>query len=164
MKKKYAKNQLQEAITKVNNIVDNRVGCFQEPIIPSDCPTFDEATANYVRERLGLYLKSWVLPKLDNSIMEKQEFIEKYNFVKESVISAMDKALERALENEVIDLSKCDGNYLDVYPLIGAVLKRELSYILDGSPTYSRYIKRKATKYNYDYRIWHDYAGDYKHK
>ena len=50
--------------------------------------------------------------------MEKQEFIEKYNFVKESVISAMDKALERALENEVIDLSKCDGNYLDVYPLM----------------------------------------------
>lgn len=99
-----------------------------------------------------------------NSIMEKQEFIEKYNFIKESVISAMDKALERALENEVIDLSKCDGNYLDVYPLIGAVLKRELSYILDGSPTYSRFIKRKATKYNYDYRIWHDYAGDYKHK
>lgn len=40
--------------------------------------------------------------------MEKQEFIEKYNFIKESVISAMDKALERALENEVIDLSKCD--------------------------------------------------------
>lgn len=56
----------------------------------------------------------------------------------------MDKALERALENEVIDLSKCDGNYLDVYPLIGAVLKRELSYILDGSHTYSRSIKRKA--------------------
>lgn len=47
-----------------------------------------------------------------NSIMEKQEFIEKYNFVKEGVISAMDKALERALENEVIDPSKCDGNYL----------------------------------------------------
>lgn len=47
MKKKYAIDQL------------------QEPIIPSDCPTFDEATANYVMERLGLYLKSWVLPKLD---------------------------------------------------------------------------------------------------
>lgn len=40
-----------------------------------------------------------------NSIMKKQEFIEKYNFVKESVISAMGKALERALENEVIDPS-----------------------------------------------------------
>ena len=29
---------------------------------------------------------------------------------------------------------------------------------------YGRSIKLKATKYNYDYRIWHDYAGDYKHK
>lgn len=61
----------------------------------------------------------------------------------------MDKALERALENEVIDPSKCDGNYLDVYPLIGAVLKRELSYILDGSPTYSRSIKRIITIIEY---------------
>lgn len=42
--------------------------------------------------------------------------------------------------------------------------KEHAKYILDGSPTYSRSIKRKATKYNYDYRIWHDYAGDYKHK
>lgn len=65
MKKKYAKEQLQEAIIRVNNIVENSIGSFQKPIIPGDCPTFDEATANYVRERLGLYLKSWVLPKLD---------------------------------------------------------------------------------------------------
>lgn len=65
MKKKYAKEQLQEAITRVNNIVENSIGSFQKPIIPGDCPTFDEATANYVRERLELYLKSWVLPKLD---------------------------------------------------------------------------------------------------
>lgn len=47
------------------NIVENSIGSFQKPIIPGDCPTFDEATANYVMERLGLYLKSWVLPKLD---------------------------------------------------------------------------------------------------
>lgn len=65
MKKKYAKEQLQEAITRVNNIVENSIGSFQKPIIPGDCPTFDEATANYVMERLGLYLNSWVLPKLD---------------------------------------------------------------------------------------------------
>lgn len=32
------------------------------------------------------------------------------------------------------------------------------------STTYSRSIKRKATKYNNDYRIWHDYAGDYRNK
>lgn len=62
MKKKYAKEQLQEVITRVNNIMPNdKVVCFQKPIVPSDCPTFDEGTSNYVRERL----KSWVLPKLD---------------------------------------------------------------------------------------------------
>lgn len=70
MKKKYAKKQLQEAITRVNNIVENSIGSFQKPIIPSDCPTFDEGTANYVRERLELYLKSWVLPKLDEVLNE----------------------------------------------------------------------------------------------
>lgn len=31
----------------------------------SEFYSFDEGTANYVMERLGLYLKSWVLPKLD---------------------------------------------------------------------------------------------------
>lgn len=58
MKKVQAKNQLQEAIEKLNNIIENKTGVFQKPIIPGDCPTFDEGTANYVRERLGLYLKS----------------------------------------------------------------------------------------------------------
>lgn len=86
MKKKYAKNQLQEAITKVNNIVDNRVGCFQEPIIPSDCPTFDEATANYVRERLGLYLKSWVLPKLDEIVLWKNKNLSKSTILSKKVL------------------------------------------------------------------------------
>lgn len=55
---------------KLNNIVENKTGIFQEPIIPDDCPTFDEETANYVRGRLELYLKSWVLPKLDEVLNE----------------------------------------------------------------------------------------------
>ncbi len=50
---------------KSNNIIENKTDVFQKPIIPGDCPTFDEETVNYVRERLELYLKSWVLPKLD---------------------------------------------------------------------------------------------------
>lgn len=54
MKKKYAKEQLQEAITNVSG----------------DCPTFDEETANYVRERLELYLKTWVLPNLNEVLNE----------------------------------------------------------------------------------------------
>lgn len=71
MKKKYAKEQLQEVITRVNNIMNNdKVVCFRKPIVPSDCHTFDEETANYVRERLELYLKTWVLPNLNEVLNE----------------------------------------------------------------------------------------------
>lgn len=71
MKKKYAKKQLQEAITKISNVMNNnKVVCFQKPIVPGDCPTFDEETANYVRERLELYLKTWVLPNLNEVLNE----------------------------------------------------------------------------------------------
>lgn len=71
MKKKYAKEQLQEAITKISNVMNNnKVVCFQKPIVPGDCPTFDEETANYVRERLELYLKTWVLPNLNEVLNE----------------------------------------------------------------------------------------------
>ena len=71
MKKKYAKEQLQEAITKVSNVMNNnKVVCFQRPIVPGNCPTFDEETANYVRERLELYLKTWVLPNLNEVLNE----------------------------------------------------------------------------------------------
>lgn len=98
--------------------------------------------------------------------MEKQEFIKRYNDVRESVINAMDKTLTRAIGNDVIDFDKCIGNYLDVYPLIGAVLKRELRYILEGSPydNVKRLQKRKATEYEKNYRVWQDYAGDYRTK
>lgn len=36
----------------------------------TDCHTFDEETANYVRERLELYLKTWVLPNLNEVLNE----------------------------------------------------------------------------------------------
>lgn len=59
------------------------------------------------------------------------------------------------------DIIKC----LDVYPLIGAVLKKKLDYIeRGGDDTTCRKIKRKSTQYKNDYRIWHDYAGDYRTK
>lgn len=70
MKKVQAKNQLQEAIEKLNKIMKNETGVFLEPVAPIDCPTFDEGTVNYVRERLELYLKTWVLPKLDEVLSE----------------------------------------------------------------------------------------------
>lgn len=57
--------ETQEITEKLNKIIKNETSIFQRPIIPRECPTFDEETANYVRERLELYLKSWVLPKLN---------------------------------------------------------------------------------------------------
>ncbi len=70
MKKVQAKNQLREAIEKLNKIMKNETGVFLEPIAPIDCPTFDDGTANYIRERLELYLKTWVLPNLDEVLSE----------------------------------------------------------------------------------------------
>lgn len=95
----------------------------------------------------------------------KENYIKRYNAVKQSVIDAMEQALERAIGNNALDLDNMDDNYLDVYPLIGAVLQRQTAEILEGSSYEStrRQQKRQAAKYRGDYRIWHDYAGDYKH-
>lgn len=67
---------------------------------------------------------------------------------------------------EEIDFEKCEGNYLDVYPLIGAVLQKELRSVLgeNVNKSISRNMKIKATKYRNDYRVWLDYAGDYRNE
>lgn len=72
----------------------------------------------------------------------------------------------RAIGNKVIDFEKCEGNYLDVYPLIGAVLQKELRSVLgeNVNKSISRNMKIKATKYRSDYRVWLDYAGDYRNE
>ena len=95
----------------------------------------------------------------------KEDYIKRYNEVKQNVIDAMEKALERAIGNNVLDLANMEDNYLDVYPLIGAVLQRQTAECLEGSSYEStrRQQKRQAAKYRGDFRIWHDYAGDYKH-
>lgn len=54
---------------------------------------------------------------------KEQDFINRYKNVQESIVKAMGKALERAIGNKVINFEKCEGDYLDVYPLIGAVLQ-----------------------------------------
>jgi hypothetical protein len=99
-------------------------------------------------------------------VMEKKDnFIKRYNYVKDDIIKCLDEALIRAIGNEVIEFDKLEDNYLDVYPLIGAVLKKKLDYIeRGGDDTTCRKIKRKSTQYKNDYRIWHDYAGDYRTK
>lgn len=99
-------------------------------------------------------------------VMEKKDnFIKRYNYVKDDIIRCLDKALIKAIGNEVIEFDKLEDNYLDVYPLISAVLKKELDWIeYGGDNIICRKIKRKSTQYKNDYRIWHDYAGDYRTK
>lgn len=99
-------------------------------------------------------------------VMEKKDnFIKRYNYVKDDIIRCLDKALIKAIGNEVIEFDKLEDNYLDVYPLISAVLKKELDCIeYGGDDIICRKIKRKSTQYKNDYRIWNDYAGDYRTK
>lgn len=96
----------------------------------------------------------------------RENFIKRYNNVKQTVIDAMDEALERALGNDALDLDSMADNYADIYPLIAAVLQRETTHCLEGSSYEStrRAQKRQAAKYRGDYRIWMSYAGDYKSK
>lgn len=95
---------------------------------------------------------------------KEQDFINRYKNVQESIVKAMDKALNRAIGNKVIDFDKCEGNFLDVYPLIGAVLQKELDRVLGTSISKDihRKIKKDARKYANDFRVWVDYAGDYR--
>ena len=108
---------------------------------------------------MNIFCKKYI--KMGN---KEQDFINRYKDVQESIVKAMDKALERAIGNKVIDFEKCEGNYLDVYPLIGAVLQKELDRVLGGSVSKDihRKIKKDARKYANDFRVWIDYAGDYK--
>lgn len=113
----------------------------------------------FLMKVMNIFCKKHI--KMEN---KEQDFINRYKNVQESIVKAMDKALERAIGNKVIDFEKCEGNYLDVYPLIGAVLQKELDRVLGGSVSKDihRKIKKDARKYANDFRVWIDYAGDYK--
>lgn len=72
MKKVKTKQQLEDALDHIKRLITGeRVSVFREPTVPSDCPTFDKATADYIRsERLRLYLYSWVIPNIEEAIKE----------------------------------------------------------------------------------------------
>lgn len=97
---------------------------------------------------------------------KEQDFINRYKNAQESIARAMDKALERAIGNKVIDFEKREGDYLDVYPLIGAVLRKEPRSVLseNANKSISRNMKIKAAKYRDNHRVWMDYAGDYRNE
>lgn len=96
----------------------------------------------------------------------KEDFIKRYNNLRDSIIRDMDEALERAIGNECIDFEKAFDDYKDVYPLMVAVLQKSLYECLEGSgdDSITRQQKKKATTYRNDFRIWINYAGDYRYK
>ena len=106
----------------------------------------------FLMKVMNIFCKKHI--KMEN---KEQDFINRYKNVQESIVKAMDKA---------IDFEKCEGNYLDIYPLIGAVLQKELRSVLgeNVNKSISRNMKIKATKYRNDYRVWLDYAGDYRNE
>lgn len=97
----------------------------------------------FLMKVMNIFCKKHI--KIEN---KEQDFINRYKNVQESIVKAMDKALERAIGNKAIDFEKCEGNYLDIYPLIGAVLQKELRSVLgeNVNKSISRNMKIKATK------------------
>lgn len=92
---------------------------------------------------MNIFCKKYI--KMGN---KEQDFINRYKDVQESIVKAMDKALERAIGNKVIDFEKCEGNYLDVYPLIGAVLQKELDRVWEVALVKTYIEKRRKTQEN----------------
>lgn len=86
--------------------------------------------------------------------------------VRENSHNHISKREHKEVRNKVIDFEKCEDNYLDVYPLIGAVLQKEVRRVLgeNANKDIYRNMKIKATKYRNDYRVWLDYAGDYRNE
>ena len=71
MKKVASKNKLTKSVEKLNKLCSGEgTSVYREPIVPDDCRTFDEATAQYVRENIKLYIKSWILPNIEDVIAE----------------------------------------------------------------------------------------------
>lgn len=89
----------------------------------------------------------------------KENYIKRYNDVKQDIVDAMDKALERAIGNGLLDLDQMNDNYSAVFPLVVAVLQRQVKY---QSYYFTRAEKQWVRKHQNDYRLWMDYVGDYR--
>lgn len=72
MKKLKTKQQLEDALDHIKRLgTGERVSVYDGIFASLDsCTTFDNATAEYVRKRIKLYLDSWVVPKIEAAIKE----------------------------------------------------------------------------------------------
>lgn len=58
----------------------------------------------FLMKVMNIFCKKHI--KMEN---KEQDFINRYKNVQESIVKAMDKALERAIGNKAIDFEKCEG-------------------------------------------------------
>ena len=58
----------------------------------------------FLMKVMNIFCKKHI--KMEN---KEQDFINRYKNVQESIVKAMDKALERAIGNKVIDFEKCEA-------------------------------------------------------
>ena len=71
MKKVQTKQQLTESLHNLHKLLkEDGTAVFYPPIVPSDCRSYDQATVDYIRYHLRLYLTSWVIPKIEKAIAE----------------------------------------------------------------------------------------------
>lgn len=72
MKKVQTKQQLTESLHNLQKLLKkDGTGVFNAPIVPGDCRSYDQATADYIRDqRLRLYLNTWVIPNIEKAIAE----------------------------------------------------------------------------------------------
>lgn len=71
MKKKKIESSLNGAYVYINKLATSgRTGCFDSPVVPSSCPTFDEKTAEYIRDAVRLYIISYITPAIEDCLEE----------------------------------------------------------------------------------------------
>lgn len=72
-KSKYLYNHIKEILNESMEHLEklstgNGTSVYYAPI--SDCETFDLTTAEHIRRHVELYVKSWIIPKIQEAIHE----------------------------------------------------------------------------------------------
>lgn len=124
-----------------------------------------------IRYRLPVY---WACALIngDYTDLSDEEEREINNFLEQAEGYPVDVDLETEGFYRCNDANDIAGSCADFIfhkcnnSLIGAVLQKELGSVLgeNVNKSISRNMKIKATKYRSDYRVWLDYAGDYRNE
>lgn len=71
MKTKLIEQLISKALIHSQNLcIKDHTSCFSSPTVLTDCPTFDEQTAEYIQDRIRLYVDSWIFPCLSECLTE----------------------------------------------------------------------------------------------